>query len=117
MKSIKLKNQRRERRRARNRAKIFGVADKPRLSVFRSNQYLYAQLIDDERGQTLLAASTRSGVKKGGKKDQAKQLGEVLGEKMKSQGLAKVVFNKGIYKYHGRIQALVEGVRSKGIKI
>ena len=103
-------------RRARSRNS--GSALRPRLSVFRSNRYTYAQLIDDEAGKTLVSASTRSEAKKTGKKaDGAAALGEKIAELAKGAGIEAVVFDKGKYKYHGRIRALADSARKKGLKI
>jgi large subunit ribosomal protein L18 len=113
---LKLKNLKIERRRKRNRAKIFGTAKKPRLSVFRSNKYTYAQLIDDFKGVTLVSASTR-GLKKGSKISQAKALGELLAEKAKKSGIKAAVFNKGPYLFHGRVRAVAEGAKTAGLEI
>ncbi len=117
MKKIKLKNLKRARRKNRNRAKIFGTELKPRLSVFRSNKYTSAQLINDEAGRTLLSASTKELSKKANKTDQAKLLGEVLAEKALKLGIKKAIFNKGPYLYHGRIKAIADGARAKGLEI
>ncbi len=119
MRKIKLKNLKRERRKNRNRAKIFGTESKPRLSVFRSNKYTSVQLINDEVGITLLSASTKELSKdsKGKKTDQAKLLGEVLAEKALKLGIKKAIFNKGSYLYHGRIKAIADGARAKGLEI
>jgi len=119
MSKLTEKNRKEERRRVRNRASIFGTAKKPRLSVFRSNLYTYAQLIDDNTGKTIASASTKelSKTKKGKKVDQAKELGVLIGEKAKKLNIKEAVFNKGPYLYHGRVKALAEGVREAGIKI
>ena len=117
MKIAKLKNLRLGRRKARNRAKIFGFGEKPRISVFRSNKYFYAQLIDDTKGHTLLSISSRGLKKIGTKTEQAKKAGEEFGIKAKDLGILKAIFNKGAYKYHGRIKAFVEGARAKGLQI
>lgn len=119
MKKIKLKNLRRDRRKNRNRAKIFGTKEKPRLSVFRSNRYTNVQLIDDQSGQTLVFASTRELVKtaKKNKTEQAYLLGQLIAEKGAKIGIKTAVFNKGPYLYHGRIKAVVEGARTKGLKV
>ena len=118
MKNTTLKNLKRQRRKNRNRAKIFGTNEKPRLSVFRSNRYTSAQLINDVDGRTLLSASTRElkSAKKT-KSDQAKMLGELLAEKAVKLGVKKAIFNKGSYLYHGRIKAVAEGARSKGLQL
>ncbi|MEK9170386.1 MAG: 50S ribosomal protein L18 [Patescibacteria group bacterium] len=116
MRGIYLKNLKKIRRQNRNRANIFGTNEKPRLSVFRSNKYAYAQLISDSDNKTLVSASTHE--LKSGKKtktDQARMLGELLAEKAQKAGISKVIFNRGSYKYHGRIKAIAEGARSKGL--
>lgn len=116
MKKITKKNLSRESRKARSRAKIFGTAEKPRLAVFRSNKYTYAQLIDDEKGHTVAAASTHE--LKGGKKTElAQKLGEAVAEKAKKIGIKEAVFNRSFYRYHGRVKAVAEGARAAGLKI
>lgn len=119
MKNIKLKNLKRERRKNRNRAKIFGTKAKPRLSVFRSNRYTNVQLIDDQNSKTLISASTRELPKgaKGNKTNQAYLLGQLIAEKSAKIGIQTAVFNKGPYLFHGRIKAIAEGARAKGLKI
>ena len=118
MKRIKTILARRKRRKLRTRAKIFGTALAPRLSVFRSNKHLHAQLIDDERGHTLTSASTQElGKKFGTKAESAFELGKILGDKAKKLGLKQANFDKGAYKYHGRIKALAEGAKKSGLKI
>ena len=115
--NAKLKNITQERRRKRNRAKIFGTAKIPRLTVFRSNKYTYAQLIDDAKSVTLVSASTQELKKKGNKTRQAKLLGAMVAEKAKESGIKQAVFNKGAYLYHGRVRAVAEGAREGGLKI
>ena len=117
MKTIKMKNIRKARRQNRNRATIFGTSEKPRLSVFRSNKYTSAQLIDDSAGKTILSVSTKELKEKKNKTEQAKMLGEILAEKTLKAGIKKAVFNKGPYRYHGRVKAVAEGARSKGLTI
>ncbi|MCL5017191.1 MAG: 50S ribosomal protein L18 [Patescibacteria group bacterium] len=118
MANIKEKNRKEERRRIRNKAKIFGTATKPRLSVFRSNKYTYAQLIDDGTGKTIASASTIEFSKNKAKKaDTAKSLGASLAEKAKSLNIKEAVFNKGPYLYHGRVKAVADGAREGGLKI
>jgi large subunit ribosomal protein L18 len=113
-----MKNKKKDRRKIRNRAKVFGTNVKPRLSVFRSNQYTSAQLIDDENSKTLVAASTREFSKeKGAKSEKAKKLGAVLAEKAQKLGITQAVFNKGPYLYHGRVKAVAEGARERGLQI
>lgn len=98
------------------RRKISGTASIPRLSVFRSNKEIYAQLIDDVTGITL-ASATSLKVNQAGrtKSDVSKEVGKELGEKAKSQGIEKVVFDRGGYLYHGRVKALAEGAREAGL--
>lgn len=117
MKRIKLKNLKANNRKRRNRAKIFGTAERPRLTIFRSNKYTSAQLIDDVLGKTLLSILTKDlkDVKKT-KTEQARLIGEKLAEKALEAGIKKVIFNKGSYKYHGRIKAFADGARSKGLE-
>lgn len=117
MKRLMLKNIKKGQRKKRNRAKIFGTAEKPRISVFRSNRYIGLQLIDDSVGRTLLSMNTKD--LKLGKKTkvaQSKLLGEQFAEKALKLGIKKVIFNKGPYKYHGRVKAVADGARSKGLE-
>ena len=115
MKKILRQNLNRSLRKARSRAKFSGTAERPRLSVFRSNKYVYAQLIDDSVGKTIASASTVS-IKNQKKSEAAKLAGVNLGEAAKKIGVAKAVFHKGSYKYHGRVAAVAEGARSAGLK-
>lgn len=116
MKKANVKNQLREQRKKRNRAKIFGTAEKPRLTVFRSNRFILAQMIDDTAGKTLLSASSKQFAKKAkDKTEQSKLLGELIGEKAVALGIKNAVFNKGPYQYHGRVKAVADGARSKGL--
>lgn len=117
MKKALRKNLNRGLRQKRNRANIFGTAEKPRLSVFRSNKYTYAQLIDDTKGQTLAAASTKELAKKIKKVDAAKSLGQLIAEKAKKAGVKSAIFNRSFYKYHGRVKALAEAAREAGLKL
>ncbi|MDD5547434.1 MAG: 50S ribosomal protein L18 [Candidatus Pacebacteria bacterium] len=117
MKNIIIKNKKEERRRKRNRARIFGTAEKPRLSVFRSNKQTYVQLIDDVKGNTLVSASTKEIKSKGAKAIKAKELGELLAQKAKKANISQAVFNKGPYAYHGRVKAIAESAREQGLKI
>lgn len=113
--------ERRARRHRRIRATLQGSAGRPRLSVFRSNQHVYVQLIDDVSGKTLIGISTRSLTKTGGEKvrgiDKVKKIGEQLAEKAQAQGITAAVFDRGGYPYHGRVAAIAEGARSKGLKL
>lgn len=121
MKNIQEKiNFNRNLRKKRTRAKIFGTAQKPRLSIFRSNRYTYAQLINDEKGNTLAEASTKkliSAKQKISKSKQAEMLGELLAEKALALGIKKACFDRGAYQYHGRIKAAAEAARKKGLQL
>lgn len=107
-------------RHKRIRARIFGTKIKPRLSVYKSLKHIYAQLIDDEKGKTLLSASDLESGKKGRKKmrkiELAKEVGRILGQKAQEVKIKKVVFDRGGFKYSGRIKALAEGAREKGLE-
>lgn len=106
------------RRIKRTRSKIKGSAEIPRLSVFRSLNYIYAQLIDDAKGETLVSAA-QSEIKKfaeKGKIFRAAEVGKLLAEKAVKKGIKKAVFDRGAYKYHGRVKALAEGAREGGLK-
>jgi large subunit ribosomal protein L18 len=119
MNKRKALNRIRRRRKSRVRAKIYGTAEKPRLSIFRSNRYTYVQLINDETGKTLIGVSTKDLNLKGkeNKVEQAGQLGELIAKKAAVQGVKKAVFDRGKYKYHGRIKAVVEAARKQGLQI
>ena len=110
-----LKTEKRNRRRIKIRAKISGTADKPRLSVFRSNKYVYAQLIDDEAGKTIAAASS---LKLKGKNmiEKAKETGVELAKKAKALKIEKAVFDRGGFIFTGKIKAIAEGAREGGLK-
>ncbi|MBL0012937.1 MAG: 50S ribosomal protein L18 [Flavobacterium sp.] len=111
------KSDRRQRIRFRIRKIVSGTAAKPRLSVFRSNKEIYAQLIDDVNGVTLLAASSREkGVSKGTNVEVATAVGKLIAEKALKAGIENVTFDRGGYLYHGRIQSLAEGARAAGLK-
>ena len=112
----KAKQIRKVRRHARVRAKISGTKNIPRLSVFRSNISLYAQLIDDENGKTLVSASSKEVKSKSDKTKVAEEVGKILSKKAKDNKITKVVFDKGSYKYHGRIKALAESARAGGLE-
>ncbi len=108
----------RMRRHARVREKVRGSAARPRLAVYRSLTQIYAQVIDDVAGRTLAAASSlESKDSKGKKSERAKAVGTALGEKAKKAGITEVVFDRGGYRYHGRVKALAEGVRAAGVKV
>ena len=111
------KPERRQRIRFRIRKTISGTATNPRLSVFRSNKEIYAQLIDDVNGVTLLAASSREkGITKGTNVEVATAVGKLVAEKALKAGIDVVTFDRGGYLYHGRIQSLAEGARAAGLK-
>lgn len=113
-----LKVRRRNRIRRRLRSRISGTAAKPRLSVFRSNKQIYAQLIDDEAGVTLASCSSREkdlNLQAVSKTEGSKEVGKKLAEIAKSKGIEAVVFDRGGYKYHGRVKALAEGAREGGL--
>jgi large subunit ribosomal protein L18 len=115
--SVKTKPQARLRRRRRVRAKVRGTAERPRLSVFRSNRGVQAQVIDDVAGHTLAAVSwTEADLKSLGTMDQAKKAGELLAERAKTAGVETVIFDRGGYRYHGRVKALADGARENGLK-
>ena len=103
-------------KRARVRKKISGTPERLRLSVFKSNTAVYAQLIDDTKGHTLLALST-SALKLSGSAESAKVLGMEFGKKLLANGNATIVFDRGGYAYHGKIKAVAEGVREAGVNI
>ncbi|MFA5086533.1 MAG: 50S ribosomal protein L18 [Candidatus Paceibacterota bacterium] len=103
-------------RHKRVRAKVAGEGSKPRLCVFRSNQFIYAQLVDDATGKTILAVNDSELKGKDKKADSAKKLGKTLAEKALEKKISEVVFDRGGYKYHGRVKALAEGVREGGLK-
>ncbi|MFA6594499.1 MAG: 50S ribosomal protein L18 [Candidatus Buchananbacteria bacterium] len=117
MNKVKVNNLRVERRAKRVRAKVSGTAVCPRLSVYRSLSHIQAQLIDDVSGKTLVAATDREIKAKAGKTDKAQAVGKLLAEKAKTLGIATAVFDRGRFKYHGRVKALAEGAREGGLKI
>lgn len=111
----------RHRRHARLRQRIFGTAERPRLNVYRSSIHIYAQLVDDSKGHTLVSASTldaslRTSLKTTGTIESAKAVGRLLAERAKSAGVGKVVFDRGGRVYHGRIKALAEASREGGLQ-
>lgn len=125
MKKVGQKNARRLRRRRHIRRKLAGDEGRPRLSVFRSNKHIYAQVINDETGATLAAASSRSkeareslGDKSGagGNRAAAKFVGTLLAERAKAAGVERVVFDRGGYKFHGRVKEFAEAAREGGLK-
>jgi large subunit ribosomal protein L18 len=116
---MKIKNKKVDRRlkiRKRIRRTIQGTASVPRLSIYKSNKCIYVQLINDEQGHTLLTTSSRALGDQGIDVEKAKRVGEVIAEKALEQGIKTVVFDRSGYLYHGRIKALAEGARDKGLK-
>ena len=122
MDANKRKSQQRRRRHRRVRKKVFGLAERPRMCVFRSSKHIYVQLVDDAQGRTLASASSiklgdiKADDKLGRKSAAARQVGERIAEAAKQHGIQKVIFDRGGYRYHGRIAALAEGARSGGLK-
>ncbi len=118
MTGAKVKREARVRRHARVRRKIAGTAERPRLAVYRSNRHIYVQLIDDMAARTLASASDRE-VKAGGdgKTDAAKAVGALIADRAKAAGIDRAVFDRGGRLFHGRVAALAEGAREKGLQI
>ncbi|MDO4799960.1 MAG: 50S ribosomal protein L18 [Bacillota bacterium] len=121
MASSKTKNTSRKARHARVRRKVRGTADRPRLNVFRSNNHISAQIIDDETGHTLISASSlepafKAQLEGTGNKAAAKAIGEAIGKRALEKGIENVVFDRGGYLYHGRVKELAEGAREAGLK-
>jgi large subunit ribosomal protein L18 len=114
--TVVTKRQARLRRRRRVRARITGTAERPRLSVYRSNRGVFAQLIDDRKGHTLAAVNwIEPELRKLTASDQAKKAGELLAERAKAAGVETCVFDRGGYQYHGRVKALADGAREGGL--
>src|SRR4051812_4883354 len=121
MDAQKLKHRRQVRRSSRVRTKVQGTSERPRLSVFRSSKHIYAQLIDDLTGVTLAAASStagdvRSGTPYGGNVKAAVVVGKQLAEAAKAKGINKAAFDRGHYRYHGRVKALADAAREGGLQ-
>lgn len=115
------KNEIRQRKHERVRKKIFGTPERPRLNVFRSLKHIYAQIIDDTTGTTLVAASTvekeiKDKMPYGGNKQAAREVGRLIAQKALEKGIKKVVFDRGGYLYHGRVKELAEGAREGGLE-
>ena len=115
--AVQTKEQKRLRRRRRVRAKVRGSAERPRLSVYRSNVHIYAQLIDDDARATLAAADSREVGPAENRKDASRQVGELIASRASEAGIETAVFDRGGNKYHGRIAALAEGAREGGLKL
>ena len=115
--TVQTSEQRRLRRRRRVRARVTGTAERPRLSVYRSNKGVFAQLIDDRKGHTVAAVNwIEPELKSLTASAQAQKAGELLAERAKAAGVETCVFDRGGYQYHGRVKALAEGAREKGLK-
>ena len=114
---VEKKRLHREKRRKRVRRKVAGTAQRPRLSVYRSNVHIYAQLIDDDAGNTLAAADSREIGEAENRKEAARKVGELIASRASEAGIESVVFDRGGNKYHGRVAALAEGARSGGLKL
>ena len=115
--SIQTKPRKRLRRRRRVRAKVRGTAERPRLSVFRSNRGIQAQLIDDVQGHTVAAVNwVEADLKELARMEQAKKAGELLAERAKAAGVEECVFDRGGYQFHGKVKALADGAREGGLK-
>jgi len=115
------KNEIRKRKHQRVRKKIKGTAERPRLNVFRSLKHIYAQIIDDSQGVTLVAASTldealKGKIEYGGNKEAAAEVGKLIAQKALDKGIKKVVFDRGGYLYHGRVKELAEAAREAGLE-
>jgi large subunit ribosomal protein L18 len=114
------KTEARQKRHRRVRKKVRGTAERPRLSVFRSSRHVYAQVIDDVSGRTIASASTVEADAKGGATatvDAAKAVGKRVGERAKAAGIGAVVFDRGGFRYHGRVAAVADGARESGLEL
>jgi len=121
MERLKRKHIQLARRKRSIRKRVFGTADRPRLSVYRSNKHIYAQIVDDDKGSTICQASTRdkelrSGIDAGGNKQAAATVGKALAERATGKGVTQVAFDRNGRRYHGRIRALADAVREGGLK-
>ena len=117
---VATKSEQRVRRHRRVRKKVLGTAARPRLAVFRSNKHIYVQVIDDLSGRTIASASTMEAVRRGGATatvDAAKQVGQAVAERVKAAGISAVVFDRGGFKYHGRVAAVADGARAGGLEL
>jgi large subunit ribosomal protein L18 len=119
--SVKSKSDARKRRHLRVRKKVSGTPDRPRLNVFRSNKHIYAQIIDDLSGNTLVSASTidkelKGKLNSGGNIEAAKTVGALIAKRAINKGIKKVVFDRGGYLYHGRVKALADAAREGGLE-
>jgi large subunit ribosomal protein L18 len=122
MSRITDRKQRRRRIKRRYRGAVRGTADRPRLAVYRSLRHVYAQVIDDASGTTLVSASTvdpatAGGLKTTGGREAGKRLGQVIADRAKEKGISSVVFDRGGFKYHGVVRAIADGAREAGLEI
>lgn len=122
MNEQKLKAVRRERRKTRVRKRVSGTSERPRMSVFRSLNHIYVQVIDDERGVTLCSASSRAKelrgqIKSGGNIAAAKLVGQAIARAARAKGISAVAMDRNGYRYHGRIKALTDAAREAGLKV
>jgi large subunit ribosomal protein L18 len=115
MSTARAKREARLRRHNRVRRRVVGTGERPRLAVFRSNRHIYAQIIDDTAGRTLAAATSMALPGEGGKREDAKRVGAELARRARQAGVTAVVFDRGGYRYHGRVQALAEAAREGGL--
>lgn len=113
---VKIYKSKKIKRQVRTRSKIEGIQAKPRLCVYRSNKFIYAQLIDDRSGKTLYAASDATLKLKGTKVEKAEKVGEALSSEAVKKGIKEAIFDRGSYRYHGRVKALADGARKGGLK-
>jgi large subunit ribosomal protein L18 len=114
---LRKRNEIRQRVHTRIRRRLTGTAERPRLSIYRSLNHIYAQVIDDSQGLTLVAASTAAAkVKTGGNVAAAREVGKQIAERAKEKGIQKVVFDRGGYLYHGRVKALADAAREAGLE-
>lgn len=117
MNAQKHNNLKRKRRKTGIRKNVFGSAEKPRLSVFRSSKHIYAQIINDFEGKTLMSASSvQAKIDKGGNIDAAKQVGTTIAEQAKAAGIEQIAFDRNGFRYHGRVKALADAAREGGLK-
>jgi large subunit ribosomal protein L18 len=114
-KLLKIKKEKRGLKTHKKIREIAKLSNRPRLSVYRSNKYIYAQIIDDKKGKTIVSASSLNLKSKKTKKEKAYEVGKTLAERAVAAGIKKVVFDKGKYKYHGRVKALADGAREGGL--
>jgi large subunit ribosomal protein L18 len=120
-KTVKKKRERRERAHNRVRTRVKGTSERPRLSIYKSLRFIYAQVIDDDRGVTLAQANSadpdvRGRIASGSNKDAAKVVGEMVAERAREKGIEKVVFDRGGYVYHGNVKVLADAAREKGLQ-